>query len=133
MVARSLALSLTLLLVGCTVHTHETPSSSITSTTRSTNATAPTPYDPHFQVSGEIYESCQLANKTNMDVAEGTAWCMKNGPMSDKKVRITGSQKEVDDARARLVGWGVGIERIYADYGEGPAAIEVMTLNKRRL
>lgn len=127
---RSLALSV--LLVGCVVHTHETPDSSLTSTTQSTNATAPTPYDPHFQVSGEIYESCQLASKTNMDVAEGTAWCMKNGTMSDKKVRIRGSQDEVDRARARLVGWGVAVDRIYADYGSGPAQIEVMTLNLRK-
>jgi hypothetical protein len=127
---RSLVLSA--MLVGCVVHTHETPDSSLTSTTQSTNATAPTPYDPHFQVSGEIYESCQLASKTNMDVAEGTAWCMKTGPMSDKKVRIRGAQGEVDRARARLVGWGVAIDRIYADYESGPAVIEVMTLNMRK-
>jgi hypothetical protein len=130
MVARSLALSA--LLIGCIVHTHETPDSSLTSTTRATNATAPTPYDPHFQVSGEIYESCQLASKTNLDVAEGTAWCMKTGPMSDKKVRIRGSQEEVDRARARLIGHGVAIERIYADYESGPAQIEVMTLPRRK-
>jgi hypothetical protein len=119
-------------LVGCVVHTHETPDSSLTSTTRATNATAPTPYDPHFQVSDEIYESCQLAGKSNMDVAQGTAWCMKSGPMSDKKVRVTGSQGEVDAARARLIHWGVAIHRIYADYEDGPARIEVMTLNKRK-
>jgi hypothetical protein len=130
MMARSLAL--TVLLAGCLVHTHETPDSSMTSTTRSTNATAPAPYDPHFLVSDQIYESCQLASKTNMDVAEGTAWCMKTGPMSDKKVRIRGSQDEVDRARARLVGWGVAIDRIYADYESGPATIDVMTLNLRK-
>ena len=134
MVARSLALSLSLtaLLAGCVVHTHETPDSSLTSTTQSTNATAPAPYDPHFQVSGEIYESCQLADKTNMDVAEGTAWCMKNGTLSDKKVRIRGAQQEVDAARARLIGWGIATDRIYADYESGPARVEVMTLNLRK-
>lgn len=104
----------------------------MTSTTRSTNATAPTPYDPKFQVSDEIYESCQLASKTNMDVAEGTARCMKSGPLSDKRVRIRGSQKEVDEARNRLAGWGVAIDRIYADYEDGPARIEVQTLNLRK-
>jgi hypothetical protein len=127
---RSLALSV--LLVGCVVHTHETPSSSMTSTTRATNATAPTPYDPHFQVSDEIYETCQLASKTDMDVAQGTAVCMKTGALSDKRVRIRGSQDEVDKARARLVSWGVAIDRIYADYEDGPARIELQTLNLRR-
>jgi hypothetical protein len=127
---RSLALSL--LLAGCVVHTHETPDASLTSTTRATNATAPTPFDPHFQVSGEIYESCRLASKTNMDVAEGTAWCMKSGPMNDQSVRIEGSRQEVENARARLAGWGVASERIYVDYGEGPAQVEVMRLNKRK-
>ena len=128
---RSLALTV-LLAAGCVVHTHETPDSSMTSTTRATNATAPTPYDPHFQVSDEIYESCQLAAKTDMDVAQGTAWCMKSGPMSDKRVRIRGSHQEVDNARNRLVGWGVAIDRIYADYEDGPARIEVQTLNLRK-
>lgn len=108
------------------------PSSSLTSTTRATNATAPTPYDPHFQVSGEIYDACQLASKTNMDVAEGTAACLKTGVMSDKRVRIKGSQQEVDNARSRLVGHGVAIDRIYADYSDGPATIELMTLNLRK-
>lgn len=131
MVARSLALSV--LLVGCVVHTHETPDSSMTSTTRATNATAPAPFDPHFRVSDLIYEQCQLASGAHADVAQGTAWCMKTGPMNEKRVRIMGSRDEVNAARDRLVGHGVDVNRIVTVYDDGPATIDVIenTLGKR--
>lgn len=132
MMARSFALAV--VLAGCVVHTHETPESSMTSTTRATNATVPPPYDPHFRVSARIYEQCQLATRPSTDLAEGTAWCMKNGPMNEKRVRVMGSRDEVDAARNRLVGHGVDISRIATVYAEGPAKIEIIenTLGKRR-
>ena len=131
---RPTALALTCCLVGCVVHTHETPDSSLTSTTRSTNATAPTPYDPHFRVSDQIYATCQIANRPDMDVAESTAWCLKTGPLNDKHVRIQGSRDEVDHARNRLVGNGVEINRVINVYTDGPASIDVVenTLGKRK-
>lgn len=120
---------------GCTNTTNERPATSTTQTTGanvgtpiSTNA----PYDPHFRVSDSIYESCELASRQSLDVAEGTALCMKSGNMSEKHVRIMGSRNEVDMARNRLVGNGVDINRIVTVYSDGPAYIEIVenTLGK---
>lgn len=121
---RTLALSACVALGGCIVHTTE-PASSTTTTTRA-------PYDPHFRVSDSIYTTCGLANQTSYDVAEGTAMCLKTGALNDKRVRVTGSRTEVDNARNRLVGQGVDINRIVTAYSDGPAYIEVVenTLGK---
>ena len=131
--ARILTVALSLCFAGCVVHTHETPDTSITSTTRSTNATAPAPYDPHFRVSDQIYSTCGIANQTDKDVAESTAHCLKTGPLNEKDVRVMGSKNEVDRARERLVGQGVDINRIITVYDDGPATIDVAerTLGKR--
>lgn len=132
---RSLALSVSvsLLMVGCVVHTHETPDSSLTSTTSATNAQLPAHSDPHFRVSDQIYSQCELAKRTDMDVAQGTAWCMRTGPLNEKRVRIMGYRDEVNVARDRLVGQGVDADRIVTVYGQGPATIDVVenTIGKR--
>jgi len=131
-------LALAVAIGGCTNTTNERPATSTTQTTSaklnvegtpiSTNA----PYDPHFRVSDPIYESCQLASRQSLDVAEGTALCMKSGTMAEKRVRIRGSRDEVDMARNRLVGNGVDINRIVTVYADGPAYVEIVenTLGK---
>ena len=123
MMIRTLALSLGVALGGCVVHTTEPAST--TTTTRA-------PYDPHFRVSDGIYTSCGIANQTNYDVAEATASCLKTGALDDKRVRVMGSRVEVDNARNRLVGQGVDINRIVTVYADGPAYIDVVenTLGK---
>ena len=104
----------------------------MTSTTRATNATAPTPEDPHFRVSDQIYATCGIGNQGNADVAAVTAWCLKTGPLNDERVRIQGSRDEVDRARNRLVANGLDVNRTFVFYTDGPATIDVVenTLGK---
>jgi hypothetical protein len=128
MMIRTLALSIGVALGGCMVHTND-GASSTTTTTRA-------PYDPHFRVSDEIYSSCQLAasHNANMDVAEGTAQCLKTGPLNGQYVRISGSREEVTRARDRLVGLGVDANKVLTAYTDGPAYLEAQDtrLGKRR-
>lgn len=129
----ALPLAVSLALVGCTIHTYETPQASMTSTTRATNATVPAPEDPHFRVSDEIYARCGIGNQPTADVAASTAYCMRTGALNDNDVRIMGSKSEVDRARDRLVGNGIDVNRMVIVYSSGPATIDVVerTLGKQ--
>jgi hypothetical protein len=126
---RSLALALAVA-TGCAANTHEIPESSVqpltAATTTVTSATAPTPWTPHFQISDSIYASCGIANRTDNDVAESTAMCLRTGPLSEDRVRVTGSRHEVEHARKLLVEAGVPADRIETVYGDGPAQVEVI-------
>lgn len=133
MVARSLALVIPfvmpLVVGGCFANTHQTPDSSLTSTTQSTSAN----YDEHFRLSDEIYSRCQIASRPNMDIAESTAWCLKTGPLNGAKIQISGYKDEAKVARDRLVSYGVDPARIQIVHTSQMATLEVIrpTLGKQ--
>jgi hypothetical protein len=102
----------------------------MTSTTQATNLQSG--QDPHFVLSGDVQSKCQLASRPEADIAAATAWCLKSGPLHEKRIKISGYTDEVKVARDRLLSYGVDPAQITTVYASTAATIDIneMSLGK---